>query len=1294
MKKIYIFFHHFTFYILAISIAFVFLLSQNYLVAALAQKYLKEYGVEYTKVEGTLLEGVILYDLKYTDAISVKKLQVQYNLLTLLRPTPKISKIKADRLYLDVGKLPSYDANATETSIMSFIISNIELKNAKVLVENETLEFNLKGKGFYYHDRIDVDKLSVDFKSSYANALIKGRITSNKFIGDSSVQINENISKEYLSFLSGIPKTLHVKIEATTQTALLSTNLDKLTLRDDENLSINDANINMTYFVNDNSFEADANYKTAYLSYEANINQKLLFTTESKYKSSLDAIITKQPIELPFKSIHADIFGDIDNMKANIKAGTLDFEISSKDYNYFIIQGQSDNLALSFLDSLPEELKKDIVSFKTNAYMYISPFSVKGKINIDDTYFKTDGEFELHKTDGLYEAILYPKLENSFYKTYPVKLFSPIKIKYENNIQGDKLNLDANLFHVALSKKESKLDGFGTLGSSTFTLLGEVNQNTGTQVDISTKVPSIKKLLSELQLSSKDSKITHDGEAEIYSTLNFGEKFSMKNNIRMPRYSLKPDSKKRYLVEDIFISTTYMNKELTINKYDAKFMEQKLYSDKPSTLLIDENGNVVIKEFWLYDSLLTTGLVNTTKKEVHVNLKSDKFSYSYDDIDITTKVDLNASIDSSGKQKIEGNIALLDAAINKQPILFPFKNIDAYMLGDENSIKINIQTGPLDFYITSKDYEYFIIQAEKDKLSLSFIDSLPEQLKKDKVSFKAKASMHTSPFSLQGTITADDEYFKTEGNFEVRKSYELYKATLHPKLENKFYKNYPVKLFSPINIIYKNDSKSEKINIDANLLSATLFKKDDTVHGTGNIGSSTFTLSTKPAKNQDTEITLSTKTPSVKKLLSELHVSSPNDTTVYDAEADIKSTIILGNDISMKNDIRIPWLTVTMDSENIYLAENISLSTEYTDKKLTIKSYSAKYMEQKFYSDKLSTLLIDENGNIVIKEFWLYDNLLSTGFIDTTTNEASIHLKSDKFTYHDKDANLSAKADIHASIDSNGKQKIEGSVTLLDGVITYIPPQDYTVTDKDIIIIQDIKADYTSNRFIHVNINSLLPITYKNKDINIHFTPDIVIYQELGMPLKLLGMATINDGEITTGDKEFVLDKSEIYFTGEDPINPQLNLNLHYYTLDYIDIEIFITNTLSSPVIIFSSKPAMSQNDIMSYILFGEPASSLFESSDGSTKASVSSLLLGTGLKQIFNDTAGIKVDTLNILTNKEGTLGYEIGTRFNKNIRIIYKNDTASSVIVQYSLSKSIRVEVDAQETGQGVNIIYVKDF
>ena len=119
----------------------------------------------------------------------------------------------------------------------------------------------------------------------------------------------------------------------------------------------------------------------------------------------------------------------------------------------------------------------------------------------------------------------------------------------------------------------------------------------------------------------------------------------------------------------------------------------------------------------------------------------------------------------------------------------------------------------------------------------------------------------------------------------------------------------------------------------------------------------------------------------------------------------------------------------------------------------------------------------------------------------------------------------------------------------------------------------------------------------------------------------------------------------------------------------------------------------MSQDDILSYILFGGTASSVFNTT-GSSTTSLSSVLLGARLKEMLNKSTNLKIDTLNILTNQDGTLGYEIGTRFSKKIRVVYKNNEISSVILQYSLNKSLRIDVDIKETGQGVSIYYMKDF
>lgn len=1225
-----------------ITLGVTLFLSQSYLLAPLAKKYLKEYKVSYTKVEGTFFQGIILHDINYADTVKIKKLQVHYNLLSLLRPTPKITKIEIDGLFVATNKLPtSEDNTTTQITIFPFIIADIELKNTVIMAEDETIKFDLKTQDLFYHDSIDIRKLELNLQTSYANALISGHVLSNEFQGESSAQISSSIKQEYLDFLKNIPNKLAINIELNSDKIVLNTKLNNLTLKENKDVKIQDGNLSVAYIFSDYSLHANAKYKVLYQNFATLINQNFLLDNELKYTSDINASIEKDPFALPFKNINIAVLGDENTLKAQLQAGLIDCNISSHDYKSFLLLAE-------------------------------------------DTHLRAEIKLLIDK--NLYKAVIYPKLENEIYKDLPITLFSPIKIQYEQMAQEDKIKIDANLLQATLSKKEKFLSGVGNLGSSEFSLAGKIDENP--HINIQTKTESLQKLLSEL--TADKSKIIYNDSVKIVSTLDFGKTFCIQNDISMPRYTLKTEDKKPVGIENIFVSTNYCDKKLTINNYNATYMQQKLFSNKPASLLIDEN--ITIKEFWLFEDLLTTGVIDTTKKEVYLNVKSDSFSYPFDDTNVTIKTDLNLTIDSLGKQKIDGKISLLNVTIKDKTLKLPFKNIQTFIKGDEKNIKINLQTDALNFYITSKDYEHFLINGEKKNFALSSFEAVPEKLKKDKLSFKTEALMQISPFSLKGTLKANDDYFKTDINFKLSETDILSQAQFTPK--EALYKNYPIDLFSPINLKYKKNIQGQKLTMNANLFHATLSKKGDIIQGKGNIASSQFTLSSKQTQDKQISLELFTKIPSIKEFLSELHVDSKENSVSHDGELEIHSTLTFDEYFDIKSNIHLPWYTLMPDSDTIYLVEDIKLNTEYKNQKFIINNYSAHSMEQRLFANKPSTLFLDSDGNLQIQELWIYDNLLASGKIDTSKNEVNINLKSDGFHYESKDANITVKADITVQIDSSSKQKIEGEISLLGGTISYEPTQDYVVSDKDIIIIQNIKADYSANRFINLSIKSLVPIAYKTKDIHINLIPDIVIYQEFNTPLKLLGMVTINDGDVVGGDKEFVFDKSEIYFTGENPINPQLNMNLHYYTLDYIDIEIFITNSLSSPVIIFSSKPTMSQNDIMSYILFGEPATTLFESSEGATKASLSSLVLGTGLKEVFNKTAGIKVDTLNIVSNKEGTLGYEIGTRFNKNIRIIYKNDTASSVILQYSLSKSLRIDVDVQETGQGVNIIYVKDF
>ena len=542
------------------------------------------------------------------------------------------------------------------------------------------------------------------------------------------------------------------------------------------------------------------------------------------------------------------------------------------------------------------------------------------------------------------------------------------------------------------------------------------------------------------------------------------------------------------------------------------------------------------------------------------------------------------------------------------------------------------------------------------------------------------------------TFNADTRYGDLYGKVAADKNGYTLNAEFSPKKDIPYFKELKLEKFPKLNLYLSKNKDETKVEISKDPVSITLIKNsEDKIKGFAKIGSNSFDIKgdlTKKEFRVDSDIN------SIKTLLKDI------DVKIFDEDLDIEADMGTSSFISYKDRLEITTkldlhsYKLKLDSQNIYSGKDAFFEFFYADDEVALRKYKLKILNHKIESQKTSKIDIDKDKNIYLREFWVYDNLLFSGKISLSDMNADLRLLSENFHYETKDVNVTLRADLQIFANSKGVQRVEGDVTILEGSIYYAPQREYAIGDEDIIIIQDIKPEKSMpNRDLNIRVNSLKPLHYKIKEADVTFTPNLNVYQEIGSKMNIYGQVDIHGGKVNISDKIFEVDKSEIYLYDDAYMNPHLNLNLHYYTLENADISIYITNRVNSPVIIFASNPQMSQEDIMSYILFGSSASSVFDNAKNS-RASLSSVLLGASLKEMLNRSTHLKIDTLNILTNENGTLGYEIGTRFSKKVRIVYKNDEISSLILQYTLNKSLRIDVDVKETGQGVSIYYMRDF
>ena len=670
----------------------------------------------------------------------------------------------------------------------------------------------------------------------------------------------------------------------------------------------------------------------------------------------------------------------------------------------------------------------------------------------------------------------------------------------------------------------------------------------------------------------------------------------------------------------------------------------------------------------------------------HIALNST-YRLKKDNYLIQAVQDANITMEGYFTSFIDSRILGLDEKL-------PFKRLSTSLKGDNKNLTLHVKAGLYKLDMKG-DYKKFQIKGFAKGATLGFIDNFPDIFKKDKVDMKTSATLDISPLKLSGDMSLKSVVGRLDTNYVINSQKKLIRMVFYPNTKYRIWRDYRVDKISPAKITIYSDKDSRVLNVDAKMLNITLFRKKEILGGWGNLARGYFDLNGKIDAKSGISLNVNANMPSLKSFLESTSVVKFDKDFYVDGKVNLKSRLNITKDIVFKSKITMPWYEVVLDDKSRYKGKNLWIKSTVINTQASISGYSFYVLDHHIYSNRTSKLSLKKSGQIEFKKFWIFDNLLLRGTIDPLKKEGKIHLRGKKFNYTGKEGNITADADIDVDIKANGEQNIQGKVTLLEGTIKFVPKKEYDLSDSDIIIIQNIHENRKLKRNVDIQIVSKKPILYKTDEVDLKFVPDFVLFQEEGSPLQYLGMVTIKDGEIKKSGKEFKLAKSEIYLRGANPLNPYLNINIFYYTPEQIKIKVFITNTLSSPLMILASNPPMSQNDIMSYILFGKPSSTVFaDDKKAQTSISLNSILYGAGLKQMFQKTTSIKIDTLNILSSKDKRFGYEIGASINDKVRVIYKNDEISSIIIQYSLNKSIRIDVDVKESGEGVKVLYAKDF
>ena len=360
------------------------------------------------------------------------------------------------------------------------------------------------------------------------------------------------------------------------------------------------------------------------------------------------------------------------------------------------------------------------------------------------------------------------------------------------------------------------------------------------------------------------------------------------------------------------------------------------------------------------------------------------------------------------------------------------------------------------------------------------------------------------------------------------------------------------------------------------------------------------------------------------------------------------------------------------DTFNIY-----RINSDFTvDKNLNIviKGYRFNIDENeylyKFFSNRNSYLSF-KNGNLNIKKFWVNDLIKIEGDYAFESKIGVLFIKVHPYHFTNKNVDLLFNVNVKAKI-LGDKFDVSGDVDILGNSINYELPMAGIIEDSDIIIVQEMNKKKElpfQNLKLYIKIKSSQPLHYLGENVEVNFVNDLSIVKNYKQNMVITGVSTIKDGYYDLEDKHFLLDESYLYFVG-DVKKPLLDIKADYIK-DQYTIHIFISGTSEEPIVNFNADPYLTQQEILSLILFDEIVT-------GNGKGAEAYTLLGGAIAKELMKSLGIDIDHFSVGTDENDQLSLEVGTKISKDISLLYLNrDGLNGAKVRVEHSKRFETDI-----------------
>lgn len=276
------------------------------------------------------------------------------------------------------------------------------------------------------------------------------------------------------------------------------------------------------------------------------------------------------------------------------------------------------------------------------------------------------------------------------------------------------------------------------------------------------------------------------------------------------------------------------------------------------------------------------------------------------------------------------------------------------------------------------------------------------------------------------------------------------------------------------------------------------------------------------------------------------------------------------------------------------------------------------------------------------------------------------------------DGNLDTKIVI-----TNDLVDLSGNVSLVQADLDFQLPENAILASEDVVLLGERQAPQNTQQKINLTINLGDQTHIHAQGLDAYLVGKLEIIQEAGSIMRASGQIDIKDGRYDAYSQKLKIDKGQLIYNGGAVDDPSLLLRAQK-SIDSITAGVSVTGRASSPVLQLYSTPSMSDQDILSVLIFGKKIGDL-ASQDGLTLLRIANSLRGDGSKsqidvltQNIQESLGLTNLELQLNGNSPSLIA---GKQLSSKFYVGYGYgllDAVQSLILRYKISPSWSIQGD----------------